>query len=246
MSLARYFVVLALAVAACGGNPKVKPDASVGEDAGATDAGNPDAPSMPAPPALGMQIDRMGRAAISTALVGLLAPAGPAKTAQKDAYDHASDPATWKTTMLQTGVTIERELEVNLAVFDAIDKDFLTPQGTQPGCGNALGYSGPPRPTSYVVAADLFADDQLYVDTSKPACTVYLALEIEQASGADPVHTTCGGRMLTGDVIDVTYSVLASGLGGLDLAGDLSPRIHDGIAAHDDVTVAFPFLGVPH
>ncbi|HEX2692372.1 MAG TPA: hypothetical protein VHN14_37455 [Kofleriaceae bacterium] len=230
MSFVKSLVVLAIALAGCGDN-KLQPGLPF------HDAGDRDAPSFPPPPpALGAQIDRIGRPAISTTLVAVFA-ADSSKAAQKDTYNHAADPATWKTTMLQTNVTIERELEVNLAKFDAID---------QAGCGNALKYSGPPSPTSYRAAADLFADDQLYVDTSKPTCTVYLDLEIELASAGSFIHRTCGGRMLNHDVIDVSYSVLAAGTDGLNQATEFSPKIGDGVIAHKDTKDTFPFLGPPH
>jgi hypothetical protein len=231
-------LILAAGLAGCGRDTRASNDGAVPE------VPNPDAMGSPAPPVLGAQIDRMGRPAISTALVASLASAGPAKTAQKDAYNHAGDPTTWKTTLVQTNVTVERELKTNLAVFDAIDRGLTTPMA---GCGSALMYVGPPDATTYQGAAELFADDQLYVDTARQSCSVYLALEIEHASGGTLPHTTCGGRMLGHDVIDVTYSVLASGLGDFDpRRGDLVPKIRDGATVHPDITDAFPFLGPPH
>ena len=232
MNLVKLLVVLAAALAGCHGS-------GAGSEVPVHD-GNEGA-GAPPPPALGAQIDRMGRPAITSSLIAVFAADGAAKTAQKDAYNQAPDPATWKTTMLPTNVTIERELEANLAVFDAIDNGLAIP-----GCGNALSYVRPPSATSYQNAADLLADDQLYVDTSKTTCTVYLALEIEQASAGSSVHYACGGRMLKHDVIDVTYSVLAAGLAGLDPANNFAPKLHDGVAPHPDVKDTFPFLGAPH
>ena len=238
MNLVISLLALAVALAGCG-KGKARPDAAF------QDSGTPDAPSSP--PALGAQIDRLGRPAISTALIGVFAAPGAATTAQKDAYNQASDAATWKTTTLSTlptSSTVERELEVNLAVFDALDKGLAIAKA---GCGNAMMYAGPPNPTSYLAAADLLADDQIYVDTSKPTCTVYLALELEQASAGTFIHGTCGGRTLIDDVIDVSYSVLAAGTAGLDQANGFSPKIGDGVGAHTDLLKdTFPFLGPPH
>jgi len=232
---ARHAVLLAVvALAGCGDN---RPPG------GADDAGDPDASVFPAPPVLGPQIGRLGRPLIATALIGVFATPGAGKTALKDAYNHASDPATWTTTELQPGVTIEHELAANLAVFDALDTGLAV---AAPGCGNALRWVGPPSTQSYRGAADLFADDQLYVDTSKPTCTAYLALELELASGGALPHTSCGGRTPSHDVVDVTYSVLAAGKAGVDPANDLAPRIHDGVAVHGDLTSSFPYLGAPH
>lgn len=236
--LMKLFVVAA-ALAGCGDN-KANPDASVHHD-----AGNPDAPNFPPPPSLGAQIDRMGRPGISTTLIGVFA-AEPARTNRKDAYARASDPTTWRTTTLQTNITIEKELEVNLAAWDALDTGMSMTTVPGAGCQNALRYTGPPDATSYQQAADLLADDQIYVDTSRPICNIYLALEIEFASQGSFLHTTCGGRMLTHDAIDVTYSVLAAGVNGLDKLNDFAPRLHDGAAAHADVRDTFPFLGAPH
>jgi hypothetical protein len=234
------WLCVAFALAGCGDNRLGRGDAGeIMDDAGVP----PDAPTLPRAPKLGVQIDRMGRAAISTALIALRDASGAARTAQKDAYNHASDPATWRTTTVKSGTTIARELAANLAVFDALDKGLAGGQGALPGCGNPLVHSGSGA-AFYQLAADLFADDQLYVDTSKMSCSVYLALEIEKAGGA--AHTTCGGRMVTHDAIDVTYSVLAAGLDGLGSAPMFEPLVHDGAPVHTDVKETFPFLGPPH
>jgi hypothetical protein len=224
---------VALALAGCGGTHLASVD----------EAPMPDAGGVPPPPMLGVQLDRLGRPAISTALIAVFGPAGAAQAAQKDAYHRATDPATWATAPLQANVTIERELATNLAVFDALDTG-LSLLGA--GCGNALRYSGPPGATSYLGAARLFADDRLYVDTSKATCTTYLALEIELASAGSYVHDTCGGRTLTHDAIDVLYSVVAAGIAGLDPGNGFAGRIRDGVGPHSDVTNSFPFLGPPH
>lgn len=235
MHLVKSLALLAVTLAGCsaGGN-----DGSVHHD-----AGNPDAPPPPPPPTLGVQIDRLGRPAINTMLIGLLTTPAAAQAARKDAYNHAPDPAGWGTTLLETGVNVAQELATNLAVFDALDKGLPI---TKAGCGNAMLYAGPATSASYQGAADLLADDQLYVDTSRTTCSVYLALEIEQVSAGSFVHNTCGGRTLTHDAVDVTYSMLAASYYGLDPAVDLGPRLHDGIAAHTDVKDTFPFLGPPH
>lgn len=234
MNLVTSLAVVSVTLAACGGG-RALPDGATPDD-----SGNPDVAGMPPPPALGAQIDRAGRPAISPILIGVFsAPAD--QQAQKDAYNHAPDPATWTTTMLSSNLTIEAQLKTNLAVFDALDSPTIPM-----ACGNALAYAPPVNAVSYRGTADLFADDQLYVDTSMSTCSVYLALEIEQASfGAFP-HRTCGGRTLTHEVIDVTYSVLASGVDGLDQASGFSPKIHGSLSAHPDVTTTFPFLGPPH
>jgi hypothetical protein len=232
---------LALALASCGGGSG---------DPIHHDGGNLDGAPIPPPPALGAQLDRMGRPLIGTALIGAFAPAQD-RAAIRDAYNRAPDPAAWATTVVSTGVTIEAEMEANLAVFDAFDIG-LNVAGA--GCGNALRYALPPNPpgpmSSYRVAADMFADDELYVDTSITSCPIYLALEFEFATAgpnAEP-HITCGGRMPSHDVVDMTYSMLAAGRSGFDVPSkSYAPAIHDGVTAHADLKeVVFPFLGPPH
>jgi hypothetical protein len=230
------FAVPACALLGCsGGSPGAPGNGS----------GNPDAPSAPAPPALGPQLARYGRPLIPTALIGVFA-ADQTRDSEQAIYQHAADPASWPTTTLDTNVTIASELEANLAVFDAIDKGLVVQSHALTGCGDALAYLPPASRTAYQSAASLFADDELYVDTARTTCDVYLALEIEQTTGGTFVHTTCGGRTPSDDVIDMTYSVLASGTDALDPANLFRGKISDGVGPHVDLTTAFPFLGPPH
>lgn len=238
-SMARHLATVLIALTGCGG----------GDGSAHHDAGNLDGAPVPPPPALGAQLDRMGRPLIGTALIGVFAAAQD-QAAMRDAYNRASDPTAWATTLIATNLTIETEIETNLAVFDAFDIADTDIAGGD--CGNAVRYLQPPLPpgptSSYRVAGDLFADDEIYVDTSHTSCPFYLALEFELASaGAEP-HTTCGGRMPSHDVVDMTYSVLAAGRSGVDVpSNNYAPKIHDGVAAHADIKeTVFPFLGPPH
>jgi Domain of unknown function (DUF4331) len=193
----------------------------------------------PPPPTLGAQLHRAGRPAIRTMLLGTFAT--PAvKASLNDVYDRASDPSTWKTLMLPNGVTLESEFDSNLAWFDGLDRGRGT---TGAGCGNAMHYDGPAGPRSYAFMADLLADDQLYLDSSKPTCDIYFDGELDRAVNFPA--TTCGGRMPTHDVVDMTYSVLAGGAFGLQKTGRI-PNFHDNVAAHADLSTTFPFLGAPH
>jgi hypothetical protein len=240
----RIIAALLVALAACGGGKANNADVDAGP---AGDGGNPDAAGMPMPPALGAQLDRMGRPGVAELLV---APFGGADAADRQAaYRQAADPAAWKTTQLATNVTVESEFKTNLGPLDAIDNGFVANQTTFPGCGNALFYLPPVTATSYLGLADVLADDQLYLDTSKPTCAVYLALEIEQASTLTILHTTCGGRTLRYDALDVLVSVLAAGLAGVQSRGEaipFAPRLNSKLAAHTDVSDSFPFLGAPN
>ena len=230
-------ILLVLLVVGCGDNLKAI-DAQTGKKDAAVDA------HIPAPPTLGAQIDRLGRPAINTALNGTFLAAGAAKTAQKDAYNHASDASTWLTTEVATNVTVVKEFEANIAIFDVIDQGAA--QIANAGCGNTALYNAPPGADSYRGLASVLGDDELYVDTTKQDCGFYLSLEVEVATGGSIVHTQCGGRTPTHDVIDTSYSVLAAGTNGFDPA-TFAPRLGDNVGPHADVSDStFPFLGAPH
>lgn len=95
-----------------------------------------------------VQIDRMGRPAINTALIDLLASTG-----KKNAYNAASDPATW-------AGQFQAEMASNLAALDTLDGVV----------GNALL---PPA-----TLASVLVDDRLIVDAGNPSCGAYLAVEL--------------------------------------------------------------------
>jgi hypothetical protein len=210
----------------CGDNGDKHPDATPTHDSGIADA-MPDSMPIPPPPTLGAQIDRLGRPAISTALVHTFDLDAAAKGAAKDAYNQDGDASNWVQTYAP-------EFAKNLAIIDALD-------GT---CGNQVLYSGPASATSYATLAGLLAGDELYLDTTLGSCQAYLAVEFEIVAGVAP--TQCGGRAPSNDVIDTSYSALAAGLAGFDPT-TLAPLVKDNVAAHGDVDDAtFPFLGAPH
>jgi len=182
---------------------------------GSSSAGSP--PPPPAP-ALGAQIDRVGRPGVSRLL---LAPFDLAATraAALDAYNASSDPAAW------VG-QYRPAIAASLAVWDSIDAS----------CGNQfLAASAPPTPTTYRTLATLLADDRLSLRTDQTVCG-YLGLELQAAGVGTP--TPCGGRRPDEDAVDRTYSLLVAG--GLTGVGD-------GVGIPVDVSSsAFPFLGAPH
>jgi hypothetical protein len=94
------------------------------------------------------QIDRMGRPAINTALIDLLASTG-----LKDAYNRASNPAGWAS-------DFQSEIESNLTALDTLDG--IT--------GNSVL---PPA-----ALAPVLVDDRLQINTSIASCDAYLALEL--------------------------------------------------------------------
>lgn len=244
MTIHRCLLALAagLAAGSCGDNHTV-PDATV-----------PDARTdlIPDPPRIGMQIERMGRPAINTALIGLRDISNTA-TMKKDIYNGLSDPSVWGSATIANGRSVAAEIAANLGILDILDKGNTSLPGTV-GCGNQVLYNGnpgggggPPAATSYNAFAALLAEDMLYVDTSKPTCAAYLALEFEVATGGVIMHTQCGGRTPTHDVIDVSLSALIAGFNGFTTTPARLPLIKDEVSAHADVSdTEFPYFGAPH
>jgi hypothetical protein len=209
----------------------------------------PDAFVPPAPPKLGAQIDRMGRPAINTALDHTFDANDTTKQQAKDAYNGAADPSMWATLQLTVAQdVVAAQFEGNLGVIDSLDSSSTTS-----GCSSAQSDASVEQPlynktatgaAAYQSLAGALADDELYVYTGVGTCTTYLGVEGAFILGAaNP--TDCGGRAPSYDVIDVSYTALAIGLGPV-LAGTLVP---DGIAGDDDPKSndgTFPFLGAPH
>lgn len=200
------------------------PADSGGGDTAKTDSGSDAGPNFPAMPTLKTtQVDRMGRPAINTALNHVFDPTvsadGGAGAAAKDAYNADKNVAGWT-------AAYAPQFAGNLGVFDALDTDG----GTGSGCGNQLGFN---VAHSYTTLAGLTADDRLYIDTSKSTCSIYLGVEL-QATGLSP-NSDCGGRKLTYDVIDATYSAVAG------------VAVGDGVSAVATKTngTTFPYLAAP-
>jgi hypothetical protein len=207
----------ALLFAACSStsNPSDGGGAGAGGTTGAGGTGG-----ASGPPALGAQIDRIGRPAINTAISDPFDSDATAHGAKQDVYNVAT-PAT--------GSTFEAQFEANLAILDGLDMN----------CGNQFAADKTKTDaTRYKALADVLVDDQLYVDTSSGTCTTYLGVEAN-ATGII-ANTDCGGRTLTEDVVDESYSLLALGA---------TSGVTDGVAADDTVsaqTPTFPFLAPPH
>jgi hypothetical protein len=190
-----------------------------GGDASSTSSGTGGAPQTPAPPKLGAQIDRFGRPAINTALNHVF-DADPAKQGTaKDAYNQQSDPATWAAS--------GAEFSKNLALLDGIDTI----------CGNQILAPATLTPDRYAGLAGALANDRIFVDTSAGGCSTYLAVEANFTQLAPNMDG--GGRKLDYDVIDTSYTYLASGLAGA--------KVGDGVSADADTKgTAFPYLAAPH
>jgi hypothetical protein len=174
----------------------------------------------PVPPALGPQIDRMGRAGVNTAVTDPFNLNSTGKGANQDGYNAAAVPAQW-------GSQYAARFAGNLAVLDSLDTV----------CGNQLLAGPAPVAGRYNTLASVLADDQIYVNSNSGTCNVYLAVE---ANAVGITNNDCGGRTPVVDTIDRTYSVLAAGA----LSG-----VTDGVDRDADGThssTSFPFLLPPN
>lgn len=170
----------------------------------------------PLPPILGVQIDRMGRPGVNTALTAPFDLNSGTKGTVQDGYNAASTSAQWAS-------MFQPRIAANLAILDSLDTV----------CGNQLLAGAAPNAGRYNTLAGVLSDDQLYINTSSGTCNTYLAVE---ANAVGIANTDCGGRTPLVDVIDRTYSVLA--IGALN-------GVSDGVASDADgghSTSAFPFL----
>jgi hypothetical protein len=228
------------ALAGCGDN--LQPTNGGGDGGHTIDA----PPGQPAVPALGTQIDRMGRPAINTALTHGFDGTAAAGIA-KNAYNADGSKGGWS--------QYAPGFAANLAILDSLD----TGLGGTFGCGNQALYNNAPggggtaTATSYIPLATILAQDELNLDTSITTCDIdgsnhshanYLSVEFAVVTTIP--NTTCGGRMPLNDVMSATYTVVAIGASGFSTDGQFTPAIQDGAKAHTDLTADFPFLGPPH
>ena len=251
--------LFALGFGACGDDDNGKTDGSTHDMAVSTDGSKTDgAPgtdggsNFPAPPALGAQIDRMGRAGVNTALTDPFFDNGDTNAAalhhaKQDAYNAESDPTKWAALKLSAATGAKTVVEIfrgNLAVFDALDG---TSDGMMAGdgCGNQLAYGALTNP-NYATLATVLSNDVLFVNAGSGTCTTYLAVE---AGALGVTNNDCGGRTPTYDTIDITYSALASAA-KVTQTGCLSSApgacgVTDGVNADADSAPTnnpFPFL----
>lgn len=195
---------------------------SGGNTGGSGGVAGSDGGTVPTPPTLGAQIDRMGRPAINTALNKTFEADNTKKQAAKDAYNLDGDTSKW-------GGNVT-EFQGNLAILDSLDTV----------CGNQLLYNVEAA-QPYSGLAGALAKDWLIVDVTKTTCG-YLGYETPVLG----LGTTgnCGGRMLADDVIDLSYSGLAAGAAGFPSG---KPAVGDGVAANDKAFLtSFPYLAAPN
>ena len=265
MNTIKLLAVAAIAMIGCGDN-KTRPDARTRMDSLPADA---QCSNCPAAPAVGAQIDRMARPAVNTALnhgFDATAAAQPAK----DTYNQDASKANWATNVGEFMINLAMIDALDSGVCGngrcEAGEVNANPNGTQVacpgdcptanqvgaganGCGNQVLYNGnaagggAPNAMSYAGLASILSNDELYLDTDKGTCGLYLAVEFGVVTGGS--NTTCGGRALDYDVIDFSYSALAAGLSGFVIPGFV-PKIKDNAPAHTDYLAAFPYLGPPH
>lgn len=173
-----------------------------------------DESDAPAALVLGPMIDRVGRPGVAEALLEPFGDATLHHMIVSSGYS-LDDPERWP-------AALSAPIARSLAVYDALD-------GV---CGNQLLAAGD-GPDRYDALANLLADDRLWIDTRVGTCRRYLAVEAEAAGLA--AADDCGGRTPEMDVIDTTYSFLATGM---------PDGVTDGIAADPDgaPSTDFPFV----
>jgi hypothetical protein len=168
---------------------------------------------------LGVQVERMGRAGINTAVTDPFWQDELEHGRVQDAFNASADPAQWAKAFAPRSAG-------NIAILDGLDRN----------CGNQLLAGSEPVAGRYDALAGVLADDRLFVNTAAGTCEQYLAVE---GNAVGIPNDDCGGRTPLADTIDVSYSVLAIG----ELTG-----VGDGIPNDSDSTpslTAFPFLAPP-
>jgi hypothetical protein len=209
------------------------PDSSPAMDAGADTSPQSDASDAeagpPPPPTLGAQIDRFGRPAINTALNHSFDPNATTAGMAKDIYNADTDAGGWV-------AAYSPEFQANLAILDSLD---TTDAGN--GCGNQPFANNDAGAARYATLGGVLAADKLWINTAATACSQYLAVEL-MATGVLPAPDggpgECGGRKLTYDVIQTTYSIAA----GVGLSG-----FGSGVSAVQAKVsgTTFPYLAPP-
>jgi hypothetical protein len=195
-------------------------------DAGPVEEAGEAGPTLPAPPALGTQIDRMGRPAINTALNHAFDPACTATSCPpKDQYNANSSVSSWTSSYVP-------QFEQNLAVYDGLDTE----------CGNQTAYGALGNP-GYGTLATVLAVDMLWLDTANSSCQQYLAVELG-ALGLS--NSDCGGRTLTENTIDFTYNAVAGTLTPASLPSNPGPVTNGITGPSSPPSTTFPYLASPH
>ncbi len=188
----------------------------------------------PPPPTLGPQVDRMGRAAIATALQERFAVDESAHDAGVDDWNANAQPDTWATNYVPSIVEA-------LGVYDALDEQ----QGNQVAYGLAPGATDPTCPDDGPVAcygtlATVLANDWIviYAGGDTTIGPQYLGVEgdfvdFEVTGVIDPNNT--GGRHVAHDSILLSYTALSGAIPFDDGVTGPTPATSD----------TFPYLADP-
>ena len=188
-------------------------------DGGNGGTGGAGGSTTPQPPALGAQIDRMGRPAINTALNHTFDNNPEQKDLAKDNWNKNKDSASW--------AQYVAEIQTNLAILDGIDTV----------CGNQLlADTTKTDPTRYATLASVLADDRLFINSEGNSCNNYLAVE---AKAIGVPNNDCGGRRMAYDVIDTSYTLLVTG----KLDGSVGDDVPISEAAKSET---FPYMIAPN
>ena len=188
------------------------------------------ASEFPAAPTVGTTtLDRMGRAAINTALTDPFDTDKTAHDAKLDAYNKAPE-SMWP--------SFAPQFAASLGILDGLDGIC----GNQPlsVAGGADGGSA----GEYGTLAGILANDQLLLDTTVATCDPtknYLAVEIGVILSSPAA--SCGGRTPLDPAINVTYAAASGSI--LSMV-----PVTDGVSADADANAAnlttFPYLGAPN
>ena len=168
---------------------------------------------------LGVQVERMGRAGINTAVTDPFFHDELEHGLVQNDYNASADPSQW-------AAQWAARFAGNLAILDSLDRN----------CGNQLLAGAQPVAGRYDGLAGVLADDRLFINTASGTCQQYLAVE---GNALGITNDDCGGRTPLEDTIDVSYSVLA--IGALSGVGDGIAHDSDGTASLTE----FPFLNDP-
>jgi hypothetical protein len=185
---------------------------------------------FPAPPAIGMtQLDRMGRAAVNTALTDPFYTSKTAHEAQLDAYNKAPR-AMWP--------SFAPQFAAALGIYDGLDGICDNQPLAMVGAADG-GAAG-----EYGTLASILADDELLLDTTVAGCDPsknYLAVEVAVITSGKPA--SCGGRTPLDNAIDTTYAALSGGL--ISQVAVVNGVTADADTANQAQLTMFPFLGAP-
>jgi hypothetical protein len=170
-------------------------------------------------PALGVPIDRMGRALIANMLIAPL-DSNEVRDARKEKYNR-STPPEWS--------EYSGDVQRALGFFDGYDRV----------CGNQwLADRKSQSSARYETLAKLLADDRIWINSQSSHCMHYLAVELSGLSNTASLKNDCGGRTPNYNANAVFRSLLVRGTtDGSDDGLERDDRVHS--------TSVFPFLAAP-